>query len=168
MLICDTEINQSDCKLHKWTSCQSKGANRRATAKINPICWCLFANGYRLFHIRTSDTDCVILVRWYPLVSVLSGGEVWACSKLSNKWYPNVATGPLTNLKQMRIMFSWRRAMGGSRGMTGGPDPMPPENLQKYRDSQQYWSRSPEKSQSSTHSKIWYLIVSVPDLFTLT
>ena len=30
----------------------------------------------------------------------------------------------------------------------GGTDPPPPEKSQKYRVSLQYWSRSPEKSQS--------------------
>ena len=43
--------------------------------------------------------------------------------------------------------------MGGSRGgggeLTGGPDPPPPEKSQKYRVSQQYWSRSTEKSQAT-------------------
>ena len=38
--------------------------------------------------------------------------------------------------------------MGGSRGGRG-PDPPPrPEKSQKYRISLQYWSGSPEKSQS--------------------
>ena len=35
----------------------------------------------------------------------------------------------------------------GSRGETGGPNPLPKQS-QSYRVSKQYWSESPEKSQS--------------------
>ena len=39
--------------------------------------------------------------------------------------------------------------MGGSRGGTGGPDPLPPEKSQKYRVSWQYWSGSPENHKAT-------------------
>ena len=38
--------------------------------------------------------------------------------------------------------------MCGSRGGTWGPEPPPSQKSQKYRVSWQYWSGSPEKSQS--------------------
>ena len=51
--------------------------------------------------------------------------------------------------------------MGGSRGGTGGPDP-PPEKSQKIRISKQYWSRSPENSQSYQASIQCWAIIGPP------
>ena len=54
--------------------------------------------------------------------------------------------------------LSWADPEGG----TGGPDPPSAEKSQKIRVSKQYWSRSPEKSQSYQASIQCWVIIGPP------